>query len=253
MSKKKPQVDLFDLFLPAQARTENQRNAIRAYHHFKNLLLTGESGTGKTYLALSLALEDIKKGREQRILIIRSAVATRNVGYLPGNLKEKMEEFEKPYSDICTKLFNCTERTLSPWKQLSNNGHIELVSTSYVRGTTIENATVILDEFQNMSEHEIYTVLTRIGDNCRVIICGDIKQSDLVKESSGFSRLVAALGLMETFENVDFTFDDVVRSEFAKRFMISWAGSEKVELLNETTSQNIPPYTARSPARVDAG
>lgn len=246
MSKKKTPVDLMDLFVPVQARTENQKKAIIAYHHNRNLLMTGESGTGKTFIGLALALEDIKRGKHTRVTIVRSAVPTRGMGHLPGDVKDKMEEYERPYHDICMKLFNVAERMIRPYQQLVNNGTIEMISTSYLRGTTIDNSIILIDEFQNMSEHELYTILTRVGENCRVIICGDIKQSDLFREASGFPRLVAALSAMDTFDQVDFTFDDVVRSSFAKQFMMCWTGAENVmELLNETESKNIPSFVTR--------
>lgn len=254
MSKKKPPVELFDLFTPVQAKTDNQRTAMRAYHHGDNLLLTGESGTGKTFLGMALALEDISRKKHTKLTIVRSAVATRNQGYLPGNAKEKMEEYERPYHDMCLKLFNVAERMLKPYQQLLGNGTIELISTSYIRGTTLENTIILIDEFQNMNEHELYTVLTRVGENCRVIISGDIKQSDLLKESSGYPRVVAALNAMESFEHVDFTFDDVVRSPFAKEFMMCWTGAENVMgLLNEATPERVSTQLPRSSAKTHTG
>lgn len=254
MSKKKQPVDLFDLFVPVQAKTDNQRTAMRAYHHGSNLLLTGESGTGKTFLGMALALEDISRKKHTKLTIVRSAVSTRNIGYLPGNAKEKMEEYERPYHDICLKLFNVAERMVRPYQQLVGNGTVELISTSYIRGTTLENTIILIDEFQNMNEHELYTILTRVGNNCRVIISGDIKQSDLLKEQTGYPRVVAALNAMESFEHVDFTFEDVIRSAFAKQFMMCWTGAENVMgLLNEATAERVSTSVSRSSTRTHTG
>lgn len=231
MSKvKAPPINVLDLIAPISAKTPNQKLAILAYNKGQNLLLTGFPGTGKTFIAMAMALQSVKRGEQSRIIVVRSAVATRNIGYLPGKLKEKMEEYERPYVDMCNNLFDVGTRTLSPYHVLIRDGILELMSTSYVRGITINHAVIILDEFQNMTEHELHSVLSRVGEGCRVIISGDITQTDLEANRSGFARLVNVLDAMQSFTQIDFDISDIVRSDFAKTFILCWSLTEPIRL-----------------------
>lgn len=199
--------------------TENQNRVFEAFQD-SNLLMTGTAGTGKTFLAIYLALKDILDTREQdNIVIVRSVVPSRDIGYLPGNSKEKMRVYEAPYYSIFQELFERGDA----YDIMKSKGLVEFISTSFVRGTTINDAVIIVDEIQNMTAIELHSVFTRIGRNCRVVLCGDIKQNDLVRyrDVSGFSHFIAIIKHMKSFKHVEFTRDDVVRSELVKEYIIT--------------------------------
>lgn len=199
--------------------TDNQNKVFEAFQE-SNLLLTGTAGTGKTFLAIYLALRDILETREQnKLVLVRSVVPSRDMGYLPGNTKEKMRAYEAPYYSIFDELFERGDA----YDILKSKGVVDFISTSFVRGTTINDAVVVVDEIQNMNAIELHSVFTRIGRNCRVILCGDIKQNDLVryKDVSGYPHFVAIIKRMKSFKHVEFNRDDVVRSELVKEYIIT--------------------------------
>lgn len=182
----------------------------------KNLVLSGLAGTGKTFLASYLAYRGIFNTREfSKLVYIRSAVPTRNIGFLPGTDKEKVEVYEAPYIDIATELFSRGDA----YEILKRKSIVHFMSTSFIRGTTLKNAFIIVDECQNMTYHELDSIITRIGDNCKIVFCGDIKQADLYK--NGFQDFYTVLKNMEEFDFIDFTKDDIVRSEFVKSYIIT--------------------------------
>ncbi len=226
MSKKKTcTVDIMDCFCPAVPKTRNQKLATDFYDKGNHLLLSGFPGTGKTFLALSMALRSVNTFQYKQVIIVRSAVSTRDIGFLPGNHKEKMSEYERPYVEICQKLFD-SKSQIPPFRQLQNSQYIQVMSTSYIRGITLEDCVIIIDEFQNMIEHELYSLLTRVGQNCRVVLCGDILQNDLRNQKSGFFRLIETIKKMHDFKQVDFQIEDIVRSNFAREFIINWQSTE---------------------------
>lgn len=199
-------------------RTETQRQVFEAYPN-SHLLLHGAPGTGKSFLALFLGLRDVLERREyERVAIIRSTVPTRDVGFLPGTIQEKMAVYESPYRQICSELFHRGDS----YDILCNAGYIEFLSTSFVRGTTLRNAVVIVDEVQNMSDSELNTVITRLGDNCKLIVCGDIRQCDLKKERSGMSDFYKiAQEMHRDFEIIEFMAEDIVRSDFVRTYILA--------------------------------
>jgi phosphate starvation-inducible protein PhoH len=195
--------------------TFNQRKAFEAFRRDKNLMFHGTPGTGKTFVALYLGLHEvINLGNHKKVVIVRSAVPSRQMGFLPGGPKDKTAVYENPYHDHCSELFHRSDA----YDLLRQKKQIEFISTSFLRGLTLRDAVVIIDECQNMIWSEIYTVLTRIGENCRVIICGDTKQSDLT-EREGKEDVKKLLTLCEnlgSFEFIRMTSDDIVRSGFCK-------------------------------------
>jgi phosphate starvation-inducible protein PhoH len=199
--------------------TMNQKKAFESFKKNKNLMLHGTAGTGKTFVGLYLALKEVLQNEQQdKVIIVRSVVPSRDIGFLPGNHKEKIKVYESPYYLICTELFNRGDA----YDILKQKNQIEFISTSFIRGITIKNCIVVLDEIQNMNWGEISTVLTRIGENCRVVICGDTKQSDL-SEKDGKRDLLKLLNIcrnMNTFEFIQMTKNDIVRSGFVKEFII---------------------------------
>lgn len=204
------------------ALTPNQKKVFQSFENGKNIFLHGSAGTGKTYLALFLALSEVLSGFYTKILIVRSTVSTRDQGFLPGTLQEKIDIFKQPYKEIVNDLCGRGDA----YSFLENKGHIEFTSTSYLRGLTYENCFIILDEVQNFVDHEINSVLTRVGKNCKIMICGDSKQNDLSVNSkknqeSGIKILLAIVKKMESFDHVEFGISDIVRSGFVKEYLLA--------------------------------
>ena len=201
--------------------TENQRIAFDAFDDGKHLMLHGMAGTGKTFLALSKTIDALmsNKGVQNKIYIVRSVVPTRDMGFLPGNQKEKMKVYEAPYYAICTELFNRSDA----YEILKQKNAIEFISTSFIRGITMNNCYVIVDEVNNMTFHELDSVITRIGKGCRVLFCGDFRQSDLTKEQerNGLKDFMKVIGKLNDFVHVDFLEQDIVRSKLVKEYIIA--------------------------------
>lgn len=201
--------------------TENQRIAFDAFDEGKHLMLHGMAGTGKTFLALSKSIDALmsNKGVQNKIYIVRSVVPTRDMGFLPGNQKEKMKVYEAPYYAICTELFDRSDA----YEILKQKNAIEFISTSFIRGITMNNCYVIVDEVNNMTFHELDSVITRIGKGCRVLFCGDFRQSDLTKEQerNGLKDFMKVISKLNDFVHVDFLEQDIVRSKLVKEYIIA--------------------------------
>lgn len=191
------------------------RNQVRAFESENNLILHGVAGTGKTFVACYLAFDDMAKREYEKLVIIRSAVPTRDIGFLPGNEKEKASVYEEPYKDIAIDIFGRGDA----YQILKTKGLVEFMTTSYIRGITLRNATIVIDECQNMSFHELDSIITRVGQGCRVILCGDFRQSDL--KNSGMNEFLTVIKRMECFDFIEFGIDDIVRSEFVKQYIIA--------------------------------
>ena len=160
----------------------------------------------------------LRKTPHKKVIIIRSAVPSRDMGFMPGTLKEKTDMYTRPYRKIISELFDS-----SAWDYLEQNGLLEFESTSFIRGITLDNAIVIADEMQNMNFEELNTVMTRIGQNSRMIFSGDYYQSDLHrdKEKSGILKFLEILDNMKDFARVNFTHKDIVRSDIVKDYIIT--------------------------------
>lgn len=210
--------------MDVKPKTHAQRQAMEAYFQGSNLLLHGYAGTGKTFLGMYLALNDVLRNQFKRLVVVRSAVPTRDVGFLPGTLKQKMEVYELPYKSIANDLFNRGDA----YDILKNKDMLEFISTSYIRGTTLDNCVVLVDEINNMTFHELDSVITRLGDNTNLILCGDFRQSDLRfdDERRGLHKFMEILHRVNLFERVEFQALDIVRSELVKRYIIEKADYE---------------------------
>lgn len=200
--------------------TENQELTFRSYSRNRNMLLHGLAGTGKTFISLYLALKEVlDKGTSfKKVVIVRSVVPTRDMGFLPGNTKEKTKAYEAPYYAICAELFGRGDA----YEILKAKGVIEFVSTSFIRGLTINNSIIVADEVNNMTFHELDSVITRIGHHCKLMLCGDFRQSDLIKqaERDGLVHFMKILDRMGSFDHVEFTEEDIVRSGLVKEYII---------------------------------
>jgi phosphate starvation-inducible PhoH-like protein len=201
--------------------TENQKKAYNAWDDGEHLCLTGTAGTGKTFIALYLALEAVleKQTAYHKITVIRSVVPTRDVGFLPGSLIEKQEVFETPYKNIMLELLGDD----TPYRRLVHNNQLEFITTSYIRGMTIDNSIIIVDEMQNLNFHELDSVITRVGQNCRLIFCGDYHQSDFREgsERDGIMKFMRIIESMKNFTTVTFGWEDIVRSDFVRDYIMT--------------------------------
>ena len=189
------------------------RNQVLAFESERNLVLHGVAGTGKTFISCYLAFDDMTKGMYKQLIIIRSAVPTRDIGFLPGSEKEKASVYEEPYKDIAVELFQRGDS----YDILKTKGLLHFMTTSYLRGITLKDAVIIVDECQNMSFHELDSIVTRVGTNCRVIFCGDFRQADLAK--NGLQDFIRVLKAMDQFDLIDFEIKDIVRSDFVRDYI----------------------------------
>jgi phosphate starvation-inducible protein PhoH len=200
-----------------EPKTFNQKRVFNDYEKGKHLFLYGYAGTGKTFLPCYHAIQDVLDGYYEKLIIVRSVVPTRDMGFLPGKQEDKMAVYEAPYKQIFGNLFNRGDA----YEILKNKDHVEFMPTSFIRGITLDDAIVLIDECQNMNDHEINSVITRLGDNSKLIICGDIRQTDLIKEDSGFKQSLKIFRSMDSLSMVEFGINDIVRSGFVKDYIIA--------------------------------
>ena len=204
--------------------TDNQQTFFNYYRKGHSaLLLHGVAGSGKTYIALFNAFKEIleKDGKYKKVIIVRSAVPSRDIGHLPGDEKEKSEVYMIPYQDICSSLF--PRFADQAWGRLKEQKCVEFMITSHVRGLTLDECIVIVDEAQNMTDMELNSVMTRAGNNTKMIFCGDFRQTDLSKrhDMSGLKKFVSIVEHMDSFRIVEFGVEDIVRSALCKEYIIA--------------------------------
>ena len=220
MARRKTVSDLINNDLQCvEPISKGQRQVFKAFDNDKHLILHGYAGTGKTFLALYLALNDLERYKTySNITIIRSVVASRDIGFLPGSMDEKIEIYEEPYQSIVCELYGRGDA----YNILKRNNWIQFKSTSFLRGLTQDNSIIIVDEIQNMNFQELSTISTRLGDNSRVIFCGDYRQSDLgrYQERQELKKFLSIMERINNVETIEFGVDDIVRSEFVKNFII---------------------------------
>lgn len=203
--------------------TQTQVDFFRAYDQGDYFItLHGVSGTGKSLCAFYKAIQEVltKGNLYHKVVIIRSAVQSREQGFLPGGVEEKMSQYEMPYIQIAHTLFGRKDA----WDILKATDRAEFLSTSFIRGMTFENSVVIVDEIQNMNYSELATITQRIGNNSKIIFCGDIRQNDLLKNKndvSGLKKFLEVSLLMPCHTRFEFTVDDIVRSSLVKEFIIA--------------------------------
>jgi len=207
--------------------TDNQKKAWNAYKQGKNLLMYGAAGTGKTFVSLYLALQEVLRNDTpyETVYLVRSAVPTREIGFLPGDEEDKTALFQVPYQNMVKFMFEQPNEVAfnNLYDKLKNQGSLFFLTTSFLRGITLDNAIIIVDECQNLNFHELDSITTRVGQNSKIMFCGDFFQSDLSKqyEREGLMKFKDILDSMDAFETVEFGIGDIVRSGFVKEYLIN--------------------------------
>jgi len=207
--------------------TENQKILFKSYSEGKHIIAYGAAGTGKTFVTLYNAIKDVldETTPYERIYIVRSLVATREIGFLPGDHEDKSDIYQVPYKHMVKYMFQMPSDADFEmlYGNLKSQDTIKFWSTSFLRGTTLDNAIVIVDEFQNLNFHELDSIITRVGENSRICFCGDARQSDLVKtnDRNGIVDFMNILRKMPSFDIIEFDIDDIVRSGLVKEYIVA--------------------------------
>ena len=225
MKRKKP-INL-DYIKKIEPLTENQEKFFKEYGKNQNMVAYGCAGTGKTFITLYNALLDVldPKTPYDKIYIVRSLVATREIGFLPGDHEDKSSLYQIPYKNMVKYMFEMPDDNSFEmlYANLKAQGTISFWSTSFIRGTTFDNAILIIDEFQNLNFHELDSIITRVGENSKIFFCGDATQTDLVKtaEKNGIVDFMNIINNMPSFETVEFQAEDICRSGLVKEYIIA--------------------------------
>ena len=207
--------------------TDNQKRLFDSYGAGKHIIAYGAAGTGKTFITLYNALKDVLSENTpyDKIYIVRSLVATREIGFLPGDHEDKSSYYQIPYKHMVKYMFQMPSD--ADFEMLYGNLRaqetIKFWSTSFLRGTTLDDAIIIVDEFQNLNFHELDSIITRVGENTKIVFCGDASQTDLTKtnERNGIVDFMKILRAMPSFEMIEFGIDDIVRSGLVKEYLIA--------------------------------
>ena len=225
MKRKKP-INL-DLMRDIDPLTENQKLLYESYANDKNIVAYGCAGTGKTFITLYNAIQDVldENTPYEKIYIVRSLVATREIGFLPGDHEDKSSLYQIPYKNMVKYMFTLpTEADFEMlYGNLKTQGTISFWSTSFIRGTTLDKSIIIVDEFQNLNYHELDSIITRVGEDSKIMFCGDATQSDLIKtnEKNGIIDFMRVLRIMPSIDIIEFGVDDIVRSGLVKEYILA--------------------------------
>ena len=225
MKRKKP-INA-DMLRDIEPLTENQQKLFESYSNNKNIIAYGAAGTGKTFITLFNALCDVLDTSTpyEKIYIVRSLVSTREIGFLPGDHEDKSFLYQIPYKNMVKYMFELP--SAADFEMLYGNlkaqETISFWSTSFIRGTTFDRAIIIVDEFQNLNFHELDSIMTRVGENTKIMFCGDATQSDLIKqnERNGIVDFMRVLRLMSSIDIIEFGVEDIVRSGLVKEFILA--------------------------------
>ena len=225
MRRKKPINS--DLLIDIEPLTDNQKKLFDSYAEGKHLVAYGAAGTGKTFITLYNALADVLDDRTpyEKIYLVRSLVSTREIGFLPGDHDDKASLYQIPYKNMVKYMFQMpTDPDFEMlYGNLKQQETISFWSTSFIRGTTLDNCIVIVDEFQNLNFHELDSIMTRVGENSKIMFCGDATQTDLIKtnEKNGIIDFMKILGCMPSFDIIEFGINDIVRSGIVKEYLVA--------------------------------
>ena len=227
-TKKSKEIDATTM-VSVKPITDTQKVVFETWKKEKNQFLFGAAGTGKTFVSLYLALNDIfnLKTKYDKVVLVRSLIPTRDIGFLPGDEEDKSALYQVPYQNMVQFMFEMPNEQAfnSLYDRLKGQGSLFFLSTSFLRGLTFDNSIIIVDECQNLNFHELDTIITRVGQDSRIIFCGDFDQSDLVKhnEKNGLHDFLRILEEMEEFNCSEFTIGDIARSGFVRSYLINKA------------------------------
>jgi phosphate starvation-inducible PhoH-like protein len=226
MRRKKPINN--DLMVDISPLTDNQKKFFDEYKAGKNLFAYGAAGTGKTFIALYHALKDVLDPETpyDKVYIVRSLVSTREIGFLPGDHDDKAALYQIPYKNMVKYMFELASDSDFEmlYGNLKSQETISFWSTSFIRGTTLDRAVVLVDEMQNLNFHELDSIITRIGEDSKIVFCGDATQTDLTRsnERNGILDFMKIIRAMEyDFSTVEFGTDDIVRSGLVKNYIVT--------------------------------
>jgi|TARA_R110000822_G_scaffold98407_3_gene222711 predicted ribonuclease YlaK len=206
--------------------TDHQKQVFESWKKGQNQFLFGCAGTGKTFVSLYLALQDVLKNEmpQDKVVVVRSLIPTREIGFLPGDEEDKAALYQVPYSNMMQFMFEQpNEQAFSMlYDRLKAQGSFYFMSTSFLRGLTFDNAIIIVDECQNLNFHELDTIITRVGQDSKIIFCGDFGQTDLTRtaEKNGLMNFLQILQEMQEFNCCEFDIGDIVRSGFVRNYLI---------------------------------
>jgi predicted ribonuclease YlaK len=225
MKRKKP-INA-ELMRDIEPLTDNQETLFKSYADNKNVVAYGCAGTGKTFITLYNALQDVldETTPYEKIYIVRSLVATREIGFLPGSHEDKSDIYQIPYKNMVKYMFYMPDDASFEmlYGNLKTQGTISFWSTSFIRGTTLDKSIIIVDEFQNLNFHELDSIITRVGEDSKIMFCGDATQTDLVKtnEKNGIVDFMRIINVMPSFDTIEFGVEDIVRSGICKEYLIA--------------------------------
>ena len=222
---KKATIKLEDI-VDIKGITKNQTEVLKEYKKGKCLFLYGSAGTGKTFITLHSALKEVldPKTPYQRVYVVRSLISTREIGFLPGDEEDKSALYQAPYDNMVRFMFKMpTEDQFAfLYDRLKQQDSLMFLSTSFLRGITLDNAIVIVDECQNLNFHELDTIMTRVGQDSKIMFCGDFDQTDLTKsgEREGLGNFMKIIDSMKEFYLCEFDIGDIVRSGLVRSYIV---------------------------------
>ena len=224
-TKKNKEINSNDL-VTIKPITDNQKVVFNTWKKEKNQFLFGAAGTGKTFISLYLALKDVMdlKKPYDKVILVRSLIPTREIGFLPGDEEDKSALYQVPYQNMVQFMFKMPNEAAfnSLYPKLKAQSSLYFLSTSFLRGLTFDNSIIIVDECQNLNFHELDTIVTRVGQNSKIMFAGDFFQTDLKNnnERNGLHDFVRILDNMQSFNVTEFNIGDIVRSGFVREYLI---------------------------------